>query len=85
MIITEPESDEYYRAHKFPFLACEILSRENLIIVDKIFVNKYNNTGNKEHKNSFDSIISNNKECDSNNSSKSLNMEESLKKEHDGN
>lgn len=40
-IITEPEEDEYNTGHRFPFLACEILSRENLVLVDKIFENKH--------------------------------------------
>lgn len=40
-VITEPEEDVYDKGHRFPFLACEILSRENLVLVDKIFENKH--------------------------------------------
>jgi len=57
-----------------------IIKRKLDYCIDKILFNKYNNTGNKEHKNSFYSIISNNKEFNSNNTSKSLNTEEGLKK-----
>ncbi len=40
-IITEPEEDEHDKGHRFPFLSCEVLSRENLVLVDKIFENKH--------------------------------------------
>lgn len=76
-IIREPKEDDYDFGHRFPFLACEILSRENMVIVEKMFQSKKENEKDQDLNKAFinsDSVSSENNSNDSNKSKYEANL-----------
>ena len=66
-IIEEPENDDYFRGHKFPYIACELLKTDCCYIQDLFVL-----TNNEYNKKYNIGQLDNNNSCENSNENKAL-------------
>ena len=66
-IIEEPENDDYFRGHKFPYIACELLKTDCSYIQDLFVL-----TNNEYNKKYNIGQLDNNNSCENSNENKAL-------------